>query len=32
LRDGNQLTIPAQYLPKDYVAPTFRVSTEGRRD
>lgn len=32
LRDGNQVTIPAQYLPKDYVAPTFRVSTEGRRD
>ena len=24
-RDGNQTTIPADYLPKDYVAPKFRV-------
>lgn len=30
LRDGNQVTIPAEDLPKGYVAPTFRVSTEGR--
>ena len=27
-RDGNQTTIPADYLPKDYVAPKFRV--EGK--
>ncbi|MCC6460714.1 MAG: hypothetical protein IT260_09620 [Saprospiraceae bacterium] len=25
LRDGNMITIPANYLPKDYVAPGFRV-------
>lgn len=25
-RDGNQTSIPAQHLPKDYVAPTFRVT------
>ncbi len=25
-RDGNQTTIPASYLPKDYAAPSFRVS------
>lgn len=25
LRDGNMITIPAHYLPKDYVAPGFRV-------
>ncbi len=24
-RDGNSTTIPADYLPKDYVAPSFRV-------
>ena len=24
-RDGNQSTLPADYLPKDYVAPKFRV-------
>lgn len=24
-RDGNQTTIPADYLPKDYVAPSFRI-------
>ena len=24
-RDGNQTTIPTDYLPKDYVAPKFRV-------
>ncbi|GAB3578775.1 mechanosensitive ion channel family protein [Hymenobacter daeguensis] len=27
-RDGNQTTIPADYLPKDYAAPKFRV--EGK--
>ena len=25
LRDGNQVTIPEQHLPKDYAAPMFRV-------
>ena len=25
LRDGNQTTIPADYLPKDYITPSFRV-------
>ena len=25
-RDGNQITIPAQYLPEDYEPPNFRVS------
>lgn len=24
-RDGNSTTIPADYLPKDYIAPSFRV-------
>ncbi|MEB3303976.1 MAG: mechanosensitive ion channel family protein, partial [Cyanobacteriota bacterium] len=27
LRDGNRSTIPDSYLPKDYVAPPFRVDT-----
>lgn len=26
LRDGNQTTTPATYLPKDYQAPSFRVA------
>lgn len=26
LRDGNHSTIPASYLPKDYVSPSFRVN------
>ena len=25
LRDGNQIGIPESYLPKDYVAPGFRI-------
>ena len=25
LRDGNQTTIPAHYLPKDYKAPGLRI-------
>lgn len=32
LRDGNEVTIPAEYRPKGYVAPTFRVSTERPRE
>ncbi|MGB0166585.1 MAG: mechanosensitive ion channel family protein [Luteibaculum sp.] len=27
-RDGNMVTIPAEYLPKDYKAPSFRVQTD----
>ncbi len=27
MRDGNQSTIPEAYLPKDYMAPGFRIST-----
>ena len=26
LRDGNQTTIPGNYLPKDYVSPPFNVA------
>lgn len=29
LRDGNQTTIPTDYLPPTYVAPVFRARTEG---
>lgn len=25
MRDGNQVTIPADYLPKDYTPPSFRI-------
>jgi len=28
LRDGNQVTIPQDYLPKDYTPPPFRVKNE----
>jgi small-conductance mechanosensitive channel len=28
LRDGNMVTIPANYLPKDYQAPAFNVNTK----
>lgn len=28
-RDGNQVTIPASYLPKDYQAPSFRIQQLG---
>jgi len=27
-RDGNQTTIPADYLPKDYKAPAFNIKRE----
>ena len=30
IRDGNQNTIPANYLPKDYQAPGFRVNHLGK--
>ena len=26
LRDGNKVTIPAEYLPKDYQAPAFKIA------
>jgi len=28
-RDGNRTTVPASYLPADYQAPTFKVSTDS---
>ena len=30
IRDGNQSTVPPEHLPKDYVAPGFKVNTEGK--
>jgi small-conductance mechanosensitive channel len=30
IRDGNQSTVPADHLPDDYIAPSFRVKTEGK--
>lgn len=29
-RDGNMSTIPENYLPKDYVAPSFQVKTQSK--
>lgn len=29
MRDGNQSTIPARYLPADYEAPSFRLAPQG---
>ncbi len=31
-RDGNVTTIPADYLPKDYVAPSFNIKTQAEQD
>ncbi len=31
-RDGNATTIPSDYLPKDYVAPSFNVKTEKKKE
>ena len=32
MRDGNHTTIPADYLPEDYVAPAIRiVATETKK-
>lgn len=31
MRDGNQSTIPEAYLPKDYTAPGFRISTLNQK-
>jgi len=32
LRDGNQTTIPADYLPEDYIAPSFNVKNQADKD
>ncbi|MCB9046088.1 MAG: mechanosensitive ion channel family protein [Chitinophagales bacterium] len=32
LRDGNQTTIPADYLPPDYITPSFNVKSNGNND
>jgi small-conductance mechanosensitive channel len=32
LRDGNMVTIPANYLPKDYAQPPFRVQQVGGKE
>jgi len=32
IRDGNKTTIPAENLPKDYVAPSFRVKQTGAEE
>ncbi|HSZ33369.1 MAG TPA: mechanosensitive ion channel family protein [Puia sp.] len=32
IRDGNKTTVPAEHLPKDYVAPSFRVKDTGNED
>ena len=31
-RDGNTSTIPSDYLPKDYKAPSFNVKTQVKDD
>ncbi len=31
LRDGNQNTIPENYLPQDYTAPGFRIASQDKR-
>src|SRR5690554_6200128 len=31
-RDGNSTTIPANYLPKDYEAPSFNIRTQGKKE
>ncbi|MCB0699703.1 MAG: mechanosensitive ion channel [Chitinophagales bacterium] len=28
MRDGNQTTVPTDYLPEDYIAPSFRVKND----
>lgn len=32
VREGNQTAIPSDYLPSDYTAPAFRVSSSGSSD
>nr|MBC7613730.1 mechanosensitive ion channel family protein [Pseudopedobacter sp.] len=31
IRDGNQITIPDDYLPKDYKAPSFNIKKDGTK-
>jgi hypothetical protein len=31
IRDGNQNTIPEDYLPKDYTIPSFRIHSLGNQ-
>lgn len=31
-RDGNMITIPADYLPKDYAVPGFNVKVESKKE
>lgn len=31
IRDGNQITIPEDYLPKDYKAPGFNIKKDGAK-
>ena len=31
-RDGNNTTIPTDYLPEDYVAPSFKVDMNEKKD
>ncbi|HEV3225044.1 MAG TPA: mechanosensitive ion channel family protein [Puia sp.] len=32
IRDGNKTTVPDEYLPKDYVAPSFRIKDTDNED
>jgi small-conductance mechanosensitive channel len=32
IRDGNKTTVPGEHLPKDYVAPSFRVTDPTKGD
>ncbi len=32
LRDGNSTTVPPEYLPKDYKAPSFKIKKEEERN
>jgi small-conductance mechanosensitive channel len=32
IRDGNKSTVPAEHLPKEYVAPSFRVKQTGTEE
>lgn len=31
LRDGNSTTVPPEYLPKDYISPSFKIKKEEER-
>jgi small-conductance mechanosensitive channel len=32
IRDGNKTTVPADHLPEDYIAPSFRVKNTGEEN